>query len=231
MLMNDVEISHTIDRKILAIEPFEKEKLKGASYDLSLGEEALISNRDQKVLLSADSATSLNLDAGDFALVLTKELVKLPLNIAGSIGMRSTLARRGLILLHGMQIDPGFEGHLRFGLYNASPRRITLDYADDLCMIEFHKLAGNSTKIPPRNEDLIKGRIPENDKLFLRTLETTSLSSLAQEMRTMSMSVKELTTQVTAQAATQNTIIIPGVIAIFAGVLIDILSKLFSHQP
>ena len=34
------------------------------------------------------------------------------------IGMRSALARMGLILLHGMQIDPGFEGHLRFGLYN-----------------------------------------------------------------------------------------------------------------
>jgi deoxycytidine triphosphate deaminase len=232
MLMNDVEILHTIERKDLVIEPFENEKLKGASYDLSLGEEALLSNRDQKVLLGAGSATNLTLDAGDFALVLTKELVKLPLNMAGSIGMRSTLARQGLILLHGMQIDPGFEGHLRFGLYNASPRRITLDYADDICMVEFHKLASNSTKTPLRNEDLIRGRIPENDKQFLRALETTSLSSLAQEMRTMSMSVKDLTTQVTAQAATLNTYIYPFIIAIVVlafGIVFDVLYQTFKH--
>jgi hypothetical protein len=57
----------------------------------------------------------------------------------------------------------------------------------------------------------------------------TSLSSLAQDMRTMSMSVKDLTTQVTTQATMQNTIVIPGVIAIFVGVLIDLLCKAFNH--
>lgn len=213
MLMNDVEILKAIETKEMTIEPFEKDSLKGASYDLSIGGEALVSNRDEKVILTPTGG-SLKLEAGDFALVLTRESVKLPLNIAGSIGMRSSLARSGLILLHGMQVDPGWAAHLRFGLFNASPRKITLDYGDDICMVEFHRLAGMATKTPPRNEDLIKGRIPDSDKQFLRQLETTSLSTLAQEMRTMSLNVSAL--------AKQNKIIIPALIAIVVGIVIQI---------
>jgi deoxycytidine triphosphate deaminase len=226
MLMNDVEILKALDSKHLAITPFQAHKLKGASYDLSLGREALVSNRDEKVLLGSDRTGSLNLEAGDFALVLTKESLKFPLNMAAVIGMRSTLARMGLILLHGMQVDPGFEGHLRFGLYNASPRKVTLDYEDDICMIEFHKLSGNATKPPPRNEDLIQGRIPESDRQFLRSLETTSLSEVAQNLRTMSQSVDTLSKEMTTFATVQNRFIIPGILAILIGVIIAIITTL-----
>ncbi len=189
MLLSNTEIQKAIDEHVLFITPFEEKKLKGASYDLALGREALVSNRDEKVFLGPDRTHSLKLEAGDFALVLTKESLKFPMDMCGMIGMRSSLARMGLILLHGMQIDPGFEGYLRFGLYNASPRKITLDYDDDICMIEFHKLVQAATKPAPRNEDLIQGKIPEVDRQFLRTLETTSLSALSQDMRTMSVSV------------------------------------------
>jgi deoxycytidine triphosphate deaminase len=80
----------------------DSEILKGASYDLSLGREALVSNRDEKVLLSPGRTNGLNLEAGDFALVLTKESLKFPLDACAVIGMRSSLARMGLNLLHGM---------------------------------------------------------------------------------------------------------------------------------
>lgn len=220
MLMHDAEILKAIEKNEMAITPFEKDNLKGASYDLTIGGEALVSNRDEKVMISP-SGGSLKLEAGDFALVLTRETVKLPLNIAGSIGMRSTLARSGLILLHGMQIDPGWDAHLRFGLYNASPRKIMLDYGDDICMVEFHRLAGMAAKAPPPNEDLIKGRIPESDKQFLRTMETTSLSSLAQEMRTMSMSVNSLSKQAKFISA--------GVVAILLSVVAAIITALLKQ--
>ncbi|MDE3097835.1 MAG: hypothetical protein KGJ88_00025 [Verrucomicrobiota bacterium] len=224
--MHDTEILKAIEGKSLFITPFSPNKLKGASYDLSLGREALVSNRDQKVLLGSDQVGSLNLEAGDFALVLTKESLKFPLNMTASIGMRSGLARMGLILLHGMQIDPGFEGHLRFGLYNASPRKITLDYEDEICMIEFHKLSGNASKPAPRNEDLIQGRIPETDRAFLRSLETTSLSEVAQNLRTMSQSVDTLSKEMTTFATIQNRFIIPGILAILVGVVVAIITTL-----
>ena len=222
MLMSDSEVLKAVESHHLIITPFDAKKLKGASYDLCLGREALVSNRDEKVLLGPDRTHSLNLCAGDFALILTKESLKFPLDMCATIGMRSSLARMGVILLHGMQIDPGFEGFLRFGLYNASPRKITLDYDDDICMIEFHKLNHAATKPAPRNEDLIQGKIPETDRQFLRTLETTSLSDLSKDMRTMSQSVAQL-------ANVQNRFIIPGILAILGGVIVAIIVSLLKR--
>ncbi|HTV62708.1 MAG TPA: hypothetical protein VMH30_09080 [Verrucomicrobiae bacterium] len=85
---------------------------------------------------------------------------------------------------------------------------------------EFYKLNHAATRPSPRNEDLIQGKIPETDRQFLRTLETTSLSDLSKDMRTMSQSVAQL-------ANVQNRFIIPGIIAIFASVIVAILVSLF----
>jgi len=195
MLMRDVEIKQAIDRKEIVIAPLNPDRLQGASYDLAVGGEALVSNSDEKIILGPGSSTSLHLEAGDFALVLTRESVKVATDIAGVIGMRSSLARRGLMLLAGMQIDPGFQGHLRFGLYNASPRKITLDYDDGICMIEFHRLAGPVERPQEPIPELLAGKIPESDRAYLRTLETTSLSELSRNMQSMSENVSALTRQ------------------------------------
>ena len=221
MLMTDSEIKAAIDSGQIEIKPFDPEKLQGASYDFAIGGESLVSRDDQKILLAPKSSTNLNLNAGDFALVLTKEYVKLPLDIAGVIGMRSALARKGLILLAGMQIDPGFEGHLRFGLYNASPRRITLDYDDDLCMIEFHRLSCSVEHPPPRIRELIEGKIPEADRNFLRSLETTSLSELRQDLRTLTQSVDTLT-------KVMYRFLVPAIIAILVAVIVAVIQGLIT---
>ena len=212
MLMNDSEISKAVESGELLIEPFDLEKLQGTSYDFSVGHEALSSRNDQMIILSQKSSTNLSLEAGDFALVLTKEYVKLPLDMTGVIGMRSSLARKGLILLAGMQIDPGFEGHLRFGLYNASPRKITLYFDEDLCMVEFHKLSGPVESAPPHIPELIKGKIPAIDRSFLQTLETTSLSELSKSTRSLVQSVDTLT-------KVMYRFIVPAIVAILVSVV------------
>jgi len=219
MLMRDTEIMQAIQNGEIVINPYEERNLQGASYDFALGGEALVSNSDEKLLLAPDRSTSLHLNPGDFALVLTKESVKVANDIAGVIGMRSALARRGLILLAGMQIDPGFQGHLRFGLYNASPRRITLDYNDGLCMIEFHRLSGPVKNPQPLNRELVEGRIPESDRAYLRTLETTSLSDLGQNMRTLSQNVDTLARQIKWMAF----FVVPTILAILGLVLAIVL--------
>jgi dCTP deaminase len=183
---------------------------------LAIGGEALVSNSDQKLVLAAGSSTCLTLKAGDFALVLTREYVKMPLDIAADIGMRSTLARKGLMLLAGMQIDPAFEGHLRFGLYNASPRRITLDYDDDLCSIEFHQLSGPVDHPQPPIPELQKGRIPESDRDFLRSLETESLSDLSRNVKSLSQNMEALT-------KLTYWVVVPAIVTILGGVIAAVI--------
>jgi dCTP deaminase len=223
MLMRDKDISEAVKAGTIGITPFDGEKLQGASYDLSLGGEALVSHSDVKIILEPNSSTLLHLEPGAFALVLTKELLKFPRDVVGVIGMRSALARKGLILLAGMQIDPGFEGHLRFGLYNASPRRITLDYDYELCMIEFHKLTGPVNKVIAPNPDLLRGRIPESDRDFLNSLETTSLSDLSKNMQVLTQNVSKLSSEV----STLFKFIVPVGLAILIAVIIGALKLMF----
>jgi deoxycytidine triphosphate deaminase len=53
--------------------------------------------------------------------VTTHENLHLPHDIAGHIGVKSYYTRKGIVILSGLQIDPGFEGVLVIGMYNASP--------------------------------------------------------------------------------------------------------------
>jgi dCTP deaminase len=219
MLMTDREIRAALESGELEIRDYAEAHIEPTSYDMRLGKEALVSRQDQKILLSP--SVSLTLNAGDFALVITYESVKMPNDIAAQIGMKSGLARKGLMLLAGIQIDPGFEGVLVLGLYNASPRRITLDYQAPLCTVEFHRLSGPVQNPHPGHPDLKKGHIPEEDKAFLRTLETESLSELCQSVRTLAQSVSTLTT-VTYK------IILPTLAVIFAAAVTTIVSAIVS---
>jgi len=221
MLMRDTEIKAAVDAGEIVIRPYEPNHLQGASYDLCVGGEAFVSNSDDKIMLSPKTAVGLHIEPWDFALVITKESVKLPLDISCVIGMRSSLARKGLMLLAGLQIDPGFEGHLRFGLYNASPRKISLFYSDDLCMIEFHRLSGPVERAQPPIQDLVEGRIPESDRDYLSSLETTSLSELSKNVQIMSKSVEKLTNQI----RWITIIVVPALVAILVGVIVNIFSK------
>jgi dCTP deaminase len=216
MLITNGEIKEALTFGEFRIEPYDVNRQQPCSYDARAGEEALVSRNYTLVNLS--KVNSITLQAGDFALIMTHESFRLPLNMAGNIGMRSSWARRGLILLAGMQIDPGFEGHLRLGLYNSSGRAITIDYLDPICTIEFHRLAKPAEKGIGPFPDLKEGRIPEVDKAYLRELETTSLSDLAKDLRSLTQSVNTLTT-VTYK------VMLPTLLAIFVGIIISLLFK------
>jgi deoxycytidine triphosphate deaminase len=216
MLMTNGEIKEALTFGGLKIIPYDQNRQQPCSYDARAGKEALVSQKD--TLIDLSKANSVTLQAGDFALLMTYESFQLPLDMAANIGMKSGLARRGLILLAGMQIGPGFDGHLRLGLYNGSGRPITIDYLDPICTIEFHRLAKPAEKGIGTFPDLREGRIPEADKAYLRELETTSLSDLAKDMRTLTQNMNTLTT-VTYK------VILPALIAIFVGVLISLIFK------
>ena len=216
MLMTDGEIKEALSSGELIIKPYDEGQQEPCSYDGRAGKEVLVSGDHKLIDLSRENSVTLR--AGDFALIMTHESFRLSLSMAGHIGMKSGLARRGLILLAGMQIDPGFEGHLRLALYNCGGRPITLDYLDPICIIEFHRLTKPAERGVGPFPDLMKGRIPEADKAYLRELETTSLSDLAKEMRSLIQNMNTLTT-ITYR------VIMPILILIFAGTIVSLLFK------
>lgn len=191
MLMTDGEIQDAVVSGELGITDFADHCLQPASYDMRIGSRALRSGDTPEIDVARERSIVIN--AGQFALITTYESVRLPADIAGHIGVRSYYTRKGMILLAGLQIDPGFEGYLVLGVYNASPRRLTLDYEATFATVEFHRL-NTPSKSPyqPQQEQLI-GHTPRVDKDYLRTIETETLSELAESVRTLSQNMSVLT--------------------------------------
>ena len=138
-LMQRDQIKRAMDDKFLTIEQFSDDHLQPASYNCRLGNEAITSSRREKEDPSHKGL--LTIPAGDFALVKTYERIKLSPSVAGHIGLRSHYSKKGLDILAGPQIDPGFNGYLVVGLTNLSPRDITIPYKEEFCTVEFYKFS------------------------------------------------------------------------------------------
>jgi dCTP deaminase len=205
-LLTDAEIKEALKKDGLEIDPFDDESIQAASYDMKLGKKAIITRtvsleelkgkvqREDVKEINVDKEESITIPGGAFALVSTLERIKLPTNFAGHIGMRTYFTRKGLVVLSGLQIDPGWDGILVLGLANISPRSLTIDYKDHLCTIEIHRLNRpaeqkyEGTYMAEQRE----GRIPVSDKDYLRTIETMSVSDLTKALLELSQNVGSL---------------------------------------
>jgi len=209
-LLTRNEIQEAIKDGEIEIDPFdEQECLQPASYDMRVGNRAIVAksltleelrkrvDRDVVKELQVDQERSIGIPAGGFALITTLERIKLSPRYAGHIGIRSYYTRKGLVLLSGLQIDPGFDGVLVLGISNLSPRTLTVEYKDPFCTIEIHRL--NVPVDRPYSGKYMaeqrEGKIPASDKDYLRTIETMSISDLTQALLTLSDNVNTMTRQ------------------------------------
>lgn len=190
MLMTHLDIEQALQEKALVISNFDKHYLKPIAYTARIGNRVLVGGQEQEVDLS--SVGTITIKAGDFMMFNTIECFTLSGKITGRIGMRSHWARKGLILLAGMHIDPLWDGHLILGAYNASPNDISIDYMVDILAIEFHQLNVAPTLTAKNNPDQKAGRIPSIDKEFIRRMETQSLSELGRDVRHLTQSVARI---------------------------------------
>lgn len=105
MILSSKEIVQRME-KDLVIEPFGKESLQPASYDLRAG-------------------ASVTMPPKALKLVSSLEYVEMPSDVAGVLRTRSSYARKGLVLGGGF-VDPGFRGNLTLCLSNMSEREMEL---------------------------------------------------------------------------------------------------------
>jgi dCTP deaminase len=120
------------------IHPFDGAFLQGASYDARLGYQY---KKGGKISTLSESAPSLSLYPGEFAILQSLEELKLPIDIVGHNGVASRWTRLGLVCLFSPQIDPGFEGYLMVPVFNAGDAEIILNLKDDMFTLEFSQLS------------------------------------------------------------------------------------------
>ena len=113
------------------------EMVKGASYDLRLGDEYYYDGKIQKL---SDKNPFLTIEPYDYAVVSCMEIAWMPRDIIAKFGLTVGLFCQGVILSNGPQIDPGFRGTLFCLLFNTSNRAVHLKRGKHYATIEFNKL-------------------------------------------------------------------------------------------
>lgn len=112
--------------EIILNDKYSKKSLKNASYELRLGNEIYTSSNSKKTVLNSDQP-QFELEPGQFALLITDEVIQIPSEFIGFISLKFGFKMRGLINVSGFHVDPGFQGKLKFSVYNAGPNSIILE--------------------------------------------------------------------------------------------------------
>ena len=125
-ILVDREILHLVNNKRITIVPFSERNLTTAGYDFSSGIPCDLNPKQQK-------------------LIVTAEYLEIPANILGTIHLKSSLCREGLIGSFAV-IDPGFRGKLTLLLFNSGGSTIHINKNEPVAQIIFHKTEGTSSK-------------------------------------------------------------------------------------
>lgn len=128
------------------IEPFTPERVDCAAYTLAVGSEVYVSPNDQ----TADPTTitvrklapgdAFTIPPGQFAFLLTEEIVTVPADALAFISIRAKTKFRGLVNVSGFHVDPGYRGQLTFAVFNAGPVPIHLKRGQPIFLIWYASL-------------------------------------------------------------------------------------------
>ena len=188
-MLSDADIKRQMRQGGLGLEPFDEASLQPASYDLRVGNSAFASTSKQLVDLRHRGV--LVIEPGEFVVAETLEKVELDNQTAGQLGLRSEYARRGLLLLSGPQIDPGFNGLLVVRLINLAPTTVALPYKAPFLTAQFFRLSEPVEK-PYEGPRQGQQGITDRDIQELTQTEALTLGGVVKTLSALAADVREL---------------------------------------
>jgi len=228
--MGDAAMRDALDQGGIVIEPRPTE-LKAASVDLRLGPEAFLGTSDAIVDLT--ERRLLVIPPGELVLVTTAEKMIVGAQYAAQIGLRSFYARKGLALLSGPQVDPGFRGRLHVALVNLSPVEISIAHEEPLVTLVFHDL-GKPVEKPygagKGDEYSEQDRITGVESDDIRQHRGYAMSEVIREMASLSSNVGELRTSVDGYIKQSDKVMsrTSSYMAIFVGAVVSLVLAVVS---
>lgn len=189
------------------VKPFNKNKIDCSAYTLTLGAEAFVSpsfgdNLRENLKQSLDEPSieligereiatgggEVVIPPGQFAFLLTEEIIQIPKDVMGFISLKSSAKFQGLINVSGFHVDPGFAGRLIYSVFNAGPSALHFSRGDDLFLLWLTDLEGRAVrpfyKEKPGYVDIPSSLVSQVSR------ETYSLQSLSDQVDQLSDQVK-----------------------------------------
>lgn len=125
--------------------PFHPNKLKSASYEISLQGDCISwDEKGEKCIIPLkNESDTFTLKPNSIAFVTHEPTFRLPDYIALRFNLRITNVHRGLLLGTGPLVDPGFEGKLLIPMHNLTTNEYMFKGGEGLIWVEFTKLSPN----------------------------------------------------------------------------------------
>ena len=223
-MLSDVDIRTAIRDRLLKIEPFDEKRVEPASYDLQVGR-VLLPGRGVVELTTA----GISLRPNEWAEIETLERMELPNDVAANFGLRSSVARRGILAFGGPQVDPGYRGRLFVGLFNPSSEAFTVQ-PGPLITVQFIRLEHAAARAYSGQYQGMD-RFPEEDIVRLMNLRGPSLADVVHSVGVLENAVHELRTVVGALRDEMRGVRMQtGLVwMIAAGILVTVLGGLILH--
>lgn len=187
----EAELKGCRDPDAPLVRGWQPERLKPASYELSLGSEVFVTSSKTGTRELLKPRGQVVIPPGQFALLLTEETINLPPNVIAFISIKAGVKFRGLVNVSGFHVDPGFSGKLKFSVYNAGSESIVLTRGDPLFPIWFSPLF--ESKADSRQYDGDHQRqehITANDIMNMQG-EVASPAALKAELDTLKSAVSQ----------------------------------------
>ena len=220
VLLND-EIEHYCTNDPPLISPFDRDNLKPARYQLTLGNEARVGGKTVHI----DQSNPLVIPAHQVAIVRTDETLNIPRFLIGRWNLRVDMVYKGLLWVGALQVDPGWVGYLPCPLYNLSDEEVRIDYREKYVSIDFVRTTKfgegcREYETPPYNPP-----ISLYDPNSLRSGPYERLK----ELSSFRDEVKETTKRV--DTLTNSAILAFGIIFTVLAVIVAVVAILVTEPP
>lgn len=182
-VLSDKDIKASIKNGKIQIKDYLEENISCASIDLRLGNEFRIfkhneithidvknfNSQELMQLIKADDNKPFTIHPNQLVLGITKEYIKMPIDMIARLDGRSSLGRLGIVV-HSTAgtVDPGFEGKLTLEISNISNIPVCIWPGMKVCKITFEQLSSESEKPYNKRPDskYLKQQGPEASKIF-----------------------------------------------------------------
>src|SRR6266540_4287828 len=143
------------------------ERVSSASYDLALGGQAFVTSTKDATKETFERGEQISIPPGQFALLVTEEELHLPPDTLAFISIKASKKMSGLVNVSGFHVDPGFQGRLKFSVYNAGSETIVLEVGEPLFPIWLYDL-GEADDRPYRGAHQGQSSISSEDVMRLQ---------------------------------------------------------------
>lgn len=136
-ILSDRDILSGVESGRIGIYGYSEKSLTPNGYDLRVAEISI----DGEI----HRGDTVKVPAHTMFFVSTIERVRMPDDVCGTLWMRTTWIRKGVIAAFGM-VDAGFEGTLTLGSYNSSGHEVEIPIGERYCQIVFQDMSSLSEK-------------------------------------------------------------------------------------